>query len=148
MLIRSEAGVEYQFSGQQSSLLLPKVDKMQNLARLVGLGDSRACVAENALGGVARQENEDALLTPAAAGNVVFFQRLFLSVGRNRMKIQIDRRTVLESSELDLLGPGGHQRQVGVLADIGAVCGQIGTFGNHVESGKQRDAFVKEIGRA
>src|SRR2546430_2967404 len=117
---------------------------MQNLGGLLGLGDSRARVAENALGGVARQENEDALLTPAAAGNVVFFQRLFLGVGRNGVKIQIDRRTVLESSELDLLGPGGHQREVGVLADTGTVCGQIGTFGDHVESGKQRNAFVKD----
>src|SRR2546426_1438533 len=49
----------------------------------------------------------------------------------------------MESSELGLPGPGGHQQQVGVLADTGAVCSQIGAFGDHVESGKQRDAFVK-----
>ena len=88
--IGCELGVKDQFGGQRSGLLLPEVDKTQDLAGLLSLGNSGVGIAKNPLGGIARQKNENALLAPAAAGDVVLFQRLFLRIGRDGMKIEID----------------------------------------------------------
>ena len=100
MLIGGEPGVKNQFRGQRSGLLLPEIDETQNLAGLLGFGNPGVGIAENALGGIARQENQDALLAPAAAGDVVFFQGFLPAYwperceNRDRLKNRVGVQTV------------------------------------------------------
>ena len=59
---------------------------------LLGLGNAGVGVAEDALLGIAGQEDQNALLAAAAAGNIVLFQRFLGGVGGHGMEVQIQRR--------------------------------------------------------
>ena len=58
------------------SVAFPELDRPRNLIRLLRFGNAGVGLAEHALLGVARQKHQNALLAAAAAGNVVFLQRL------------------------------------------------------------------------
>jgi hypothetical protein len=47
-------------------------------------------LAEQAVAGIAGQEGQDALLTTAAAGNIVFFQRFLLGRGWDGVESQVE----------------------------------------------------------
>ena len=60
------------------------------------------------------------------------------------MKVQIEGRAPGQAGRLDLLKPGSHEAQVGASVDPGAVGGQVGALGHHIETGKEGDALVKD----
>jgi len=45
-------------------------------------------IAEDTLGGVAGEEDQDALLAATTTGDVVLLQRLFLGIGRDGVEIE------------------------------------------------------------
>ena len=140
-------------------MLFPELDEAENLIGMLGLGDTGVGVAQDAPLGVAGKKDQDALLAAATAGDIVLFQRLgecaFNScasgVGGYAVKIQIKRRTIgarvesalRKSGLFDLLKPGRHETQVGLVIDAGTVSGQIGSFGDDIEAGKDSDCFVE-----
>src|SRR5260370_40758063 len=54
-------------------------------------------VAKDARAGILGQESQDALLPPAALGNIVFFHESVVAVKGNGMEIDIERGTVSQS---------------------------------------------------
>lgn len=74
----------------------------------------------------------------------MLFEGLLLRVGRHRMEVEIERGATREASPLHLPKPGAHQLQVGLVVDAGAVGGQVGPFGNDVESSEKGHALVKD----
>ena len=90
------------------------------------LGDAGVGVAEDALGGIAGQEDQDALLAAAAAGDVVLLQRLFLGIGRDGVEVEIERSAARQAGPMHLVGPGVQQPQVGAVIDP-ASCRRPGT---------------------
>src|SRR5436305_44954 len=90
MGIGGQARVKNQFRRQPTGASLPELHKTQNLIGLFGLGQSGVGVAEHSLGGIASQEDQDAFLAAAAAGNIVFFQGFLLGVGGNGVEIQVE----------------------------------------------------------
>jgi hypothetical protein len=81
--------VEDQFGGRLARAGLPELDEAEDLVGLLGLGQTGVAVAQDPLGGIVGQEDEDALLPAAAAGNVVFFEGFLLGVGWDGVEIQI-----------------------------------------------------------
>ena len=71
--ISGQLRVKNQLGGQLASTLLPKPNELENLVRLLVLGHARIGVAHDPLFGIAGQEDQNALLGAAAAGNIVFF---------------------------------------------------------------------------
>lgn len=129
-------------SGGGAGLLLPEIDEAQDLPGLLGRGDPCAGIAEDALAGVAGQEGQDAFLTTAAAGNVVFFQGFRLRVGRHGVEVQVERRPARQAGTLRLGEPGGQQALGGAVIELGRGGGEIGALGDHVEAGEQREALI------
>ena len=124
--------------------LLPELHEPQDLVGLLRLGDAGMGIAEDALGGIAGEEDQDALLAAAAAGDVVLLQRLFLGIGRDGVEVEIERTAPWQAGPMHLVGPGVQQPQVGATIDPGAVGGQVRALGDHVEAGEQGDPFVTD----
>src|SRR5215469_10822779 len=70
--VSGQLRIEHQFGGQLPAMLFPEADKLENLASLLALGDAGIGIAQNALRGVASQENQNPLLRATAAGYIVF----------------------------------------------------------------------------
>ena len=81
--------VEDQFGRGLARAGLPELDEAEDLVGLLGLGPTGVAVAQDALGGIAGQEDEDALLAATAAGNGVSFEGFLLGVGRDGVEIQV-----------------------------------------------------------
>jgi len=64
------------------------------------------------LGGIAGEKDQDALLAATAAGDVVFLQGLLLGVGRDGVKIQIDRGAMSQTGVLDLINQACIKRRL------------------------------------
>ena len=144
MLVGGQLRVEDKFPGERAGVLVPESNKAEDLSGLLRLGDSRIRVAENPRLGIPGEEDQNALLAPAPAGDVMFFERFLLGIGGNGVKVKIDRRTPFEALTLDLLEPRPHQIEVGSMVHTRTVSGQIRAFGDHIETGKQGDPLVKD----
>ena len=121
----------------------PEVDEAQDLVRLLGLGNAGFGIAEHPRGGVPRQEDQNALLTPAAARHVVLFQRLGLGIGGHGVKVEVDGRPASEADPVHGVGPGVHQARGAAAIDAGTVGREVGPFRDDVEAGKEGDARVE-----
>jgi hypothetical protein len=97
--------VEHQLDRILSRLLVPELDKPQNLVGLIGLGYTGMGVAEDTVDGIAGQEGQNALLAAAPSGDVMLFQRFFLGIGGNSMEIQVERRTPWQACSMNLVRP-------------------------------------------
>ena len=128
--------IENQFGGHVAGVLLPEPDELENLAGLLGFGHTGVGIAQNPLFGIARQEDQNPLLRAAAAGNIVLFQGFLGGVGGHAMKVQVERGAMGQAGLLDLFQPGLHEAQAELVVDARGIGGQVGAFGNHVESGK------------
>src|SRR5205809_2339434 len=60
--IGGQLGVKDQFGGHASGALLPELDKAQDFVGLLTLGQAGIGVAQNPLGGISGQEDQNALL--------------------------------------------------------------------------------------
>ena len=121
MLTGGQLGIEDPLGGELFSVLLPEFDKAQDLTRLLGLRDPGVGVAGDPFGGVAGEEDQDALL--AAAGDVVLLQGFFLGIGGDGMKIQVDGGAGFKPATLRLLNQAAI---IGAVVEAGAIGGQIG----------------------
>ena len=81
VLVGGQLGIEHQFGGRLAGVLLPEAHELEDLLRLLVLGHTGIGVAQDALLGIASQEDQNPLLGAAAAGNVVFFQGFLGGVG-------------------------------------------------------------------
>ena len=69
------------------------------------------------------------------------------------MKVQVERGAVGQAGPLDLFEPRLHEAQAELVIDARGIGRQVGAFGNHVDSRKQRYGPIRhqvhdEIGRA
>jgi hypothetical protein len=144
VLIGGQLGIEDQLRRERAGVLVPEINKAEDLSGLFRLANSRIRVAENAFCRIPGEEDQNTLLTSAAAGDVVFFERFFLAIGGNRVEVKINRRAPFEAGTLNLLEPGPHQFAVGPMVYARTVSGQIRAFRNYVEAGKQGDAVVED----
>ena len=144
VLVGGQLGIEHQLRGERSGVLVPEIHKAEDLSGLLRLGNSRIRVAQNPLRRIPDEEDKNALLTAAPAGDVVFFERFFLGIGGNRVKVEVDRRAPFEAGTLNLFEPCPHQIEVGSMVHVRTVSGQIRAFRNHIETGKQGDPVVED----
>jgi len=59
------------------------------------------------------------------------------------MKVQIERGAMGQAGLLDLIQPSFHEAQADLVVDARRVGRQIGAFGDHVDSGKQRNGLIR-----
>jgi len=141
-LVGGQLRIEDQLCGRVAAALLPEIGEADDLGCLFGLGNAGMGVAHDAGGGVTDQEDLHALLTAAAAGNIVFFQRFLSGVGGYGMEVEIERIAAWQAGPVDFVGPGSHQAGRGTVIDPRTVTGQVGTLGHRVEPSEQSDAWI------
>ena len=144
MGVRRQLRIEHQLLGRAPRPALPEVHELQDLVGLLRLGDARVGIAEDPLGGIAGEEDQDALLAATAAGDVVLLQRLLLSVGRDGVEIEVERPAPRQADAMHLVGPGVEQPQGGAAIDPRAIRGQVRALGDDVEAGEQGDPLVTD----
>ena len=144
VFVSGQLRIEDQLDGRTAGAFLPEVDEPQDLVGLLVFGDTGVGVAQDAGGGIAGQEDQDALLRTTAAGNIVFFQRFFLSVGGDGVEVEIERLAARQAGPMHLVEPGRHEPDHGSVIDARTVAGQVRAFGDHVEAGEQGDALVAD----
>ena len=142
--MRRQLRVEHQLGGDAPGPLLPERHELQDLVGLLRLGDAGIGIAEHALGGIAGEEDQDALLAAAPAGDVVLLQGLLLAVGRDGMEVEIERTAARQADPMRLVGPRLQQSQVGAAVDARAVRRQVRALGDDVEAGEQGDPLVAD----
>src|SRR5450756_1980576 len=100
VLVGGQLRVKHKLPGERAGVLVPESNKAEDLSGLLCFGDPRIRIAENPCLRIPGEEDKNALLTPAPAGDVVLFERFFLGIGRNRVKVEIDRRAPFEACTL------------------------------------------------
>ena len=88
--MRRQLRVEHQLGRDAPGPLLPERHELEDLVGLLCLGYAGIGIAEHALGGVAGEEDQDALLATTPAGDVMPLQGLFLAVGRDGVEVEVD----------------------------------------------------------
>jgi hypothetical protein len=86
--MRRQLRVKHQLLRRAPRPFLPELHEPQDLVGLLCLGNARMGIAEDTLGGVAGEEDQDALLAATTTGDVVLLQRLFLGIGRDGVEIE------------------------------------------------------------
>src|SRR5262249_1563793 len=131
------------FLGDVAGAFFPEGNELQDGIRVLLLTQLAVGVAKDARTGVLGQEGEEALLTAAALGNIVFFHERVLAGERDGMKIEIEGGAVLQPQLTHGVEPQAGQLGVTVGIDATTVLGQKGAFGDNVEASEEGQAFVQ-----
>ena len=122
---------------------LPKIDEAHDLVGLLGLGNARMGIAQDRARGIAGQEDQDALLTAATAGNIVFFQWFSWALAGTVWKSR-SSEAPRQPGARHFVEPGGHAAAAGATIDPRTVSRQVRAFGHHIETREQGDALVRD----
>src|SRR5271169_4456850 len=87
--IGREAGIENELLGVMPCALLPALYEAEHFVDLRRLPHLAVGVAKDARARILGEKGQDALLTPGAFGDIVFFDQRVLAVERNCMEIEI-----------------------------------------------------------
>ena len=134
--------VEHQLGGDAPGPLLPGRDELEDLVGLLRLGDTGIGVAGHAPGGVAGEEDQDALSATTPTGDIRLLRGLFLAVGRDGVEVEIERTAARQPRTMRLVGPRLEQAQVGAAIDARAVRRQVRALGDDIEAGEEGDPLV------
>jgi hypothetical protein len=116
-----ELGVEDELAGKLSGVLLPELDKPQDLVVLVGFAHFGIGRAEDTGVGIPGEEGQEALLPAASLGHVVFLDPPFVTSGQasipqgifpvegDRMKVEVERGAPLQPQGRGRLKPKAHE---------------------------------------
>ena len=102
-------GVKDKFFGKLARALLPKLDELENLVVLLFFPQVGVGIAEEPFLAVLGQERQNSLLAAASLGNVMLLEQRVFAVERNRVKVEIERRAVLQTQLSHSVEPVAHQ---------------------------------------
>ena len=95
--IGRELGIENQFLRQLARALFPKLDEPEDLIVLLVFPQIAVGVTEESLLAVLGQKGQNPLLAAAALGYIVLLQQRVFAMEGDGVKIQVERRTVLQA---------------------------------------------------
>ena len=143
--IGGELRVKNEFVWDLAGSLFPIADKLENLVILFLFTKLSISVAKDPGVRILRQKSQHTLLPAAALRDVVFLDQSILAMEWNRMEVEIERGPVLQAQGAHRIVPKAHEHGIARRVNTATVLGQKGTFGHHVETGKEGQAVVEDI---
>src|SRR5262245_6011732 len=121
MGIGGQLGIEDEFFGQPSGTLLPELNEAEDLVSLLILTNLGIRVAEDALPLILREKRQNAFLTAAALGNVVFLDQGIFAVKGDGVEVEVEGCTAFKPNLRCGLEPQPHPLRVAARIDPRAV---------------------------
>ena len=142
--VGSQFGIEHQLMRIVALLLLPKLGKAHDLVGLLSFQQISARVANHLAVAGLSQKDQDRLLTAAALGKIVAFDKIIVPKEGDRMEIQIEAFGFKQRIAGQGFEPGGAEALQHLGPEAIRIGGQVGGFGSDVQTGKECQTRIKD----